>query len=104
MMRNTPPFRADHVGSLLRPPELHAARAKREKGEIAPEAFAAIEDRAVERVIAGQERVGLRGVTDGEQRRYMWNYDFFEGIDGIEAHTPEAGAAFSAAGRNRLPT
>ena len=83
MPRSTPPFRADHVGSLLRPAALKAAR--RERGEIGAEELKAIEDREIERVIRKQEEVGLRSVTDGEFRRAFWNYDFLGKLDGVEA-------------------
>ena len=73
MPRSKPPFRADHVGSLLRPAALKEARAKRERGEISAAALAAIEDREIENVIKKQEAVGLRSVTDGEFRRAFWN-------------------------------
>ena len=64
-----PPFRADHVGSLLRPPALKEAREKRAKGEISAADLATIEDREIEGVIEKQEEVGLNSVTDGEFRR-----------------------------------
>ena len=73
MTRTTPPFRADHVGSLLRPQALKEARAKREKGEISPEALREIEDREIEKVIRKQEDVGLQSVTDGEHGRTSWS-------------------------------
>jgi 5-methyltetrahydropteroyltriglutamate--homocysteine methyltransferase len=89
MPRSTPPFRADHVGSLLRPAALKAARAKRERGEIGAEELKAIEDREIERVINKQEQVGLKSVTDGEFRRAFWNYDFLGKLDGVEAYLGE---------------
>ena len=69
MMSNKPPFRADHVGSLLRPPALKDGRAKRERSEISPEALAEIEDREIVRAIRKQEEIGLQAITDGEFRR-----------------------------------
>jgi 5-methyltetrahydropteroyltriglutamate--homocysteine methyltransferase len=89
MPRSKPPFRADHVGSLLRPAALKEARAKRERGEISAAALAAIEDREIENVIKKQEAVGLRSVTDGEFRRAFWNYDFLGELDGVEAYLGE---------------
>jgi 5-methyltetrahydropteroyltriglutamate--homocysteine methyltransferase len=89
MPRSTPPFRADHVGSLLRPAALKAARAQRERGEIGAEELKAIEDREIETVIKKQEQVGLRSVTDGEFRRAFWNYDFLGRLDGVEAYLGE---------------
>jgi 5-methyltetrahydropteroyltriglutamate--homocysteine methyltransferase len=89
MQRNTPPFRADHVGSLLRPAALKQARAKRQKGEITAADLKAIEDREIEAVIAKQEAVGLKSVTDGEFRRASWQTDFLVGLDGVEAYRGE---------------
>ena len=94
MLRTTPPFRADHVGSLLRPPELREARARRARGEIAAEALKAIEDRAIEAVIAKEESVGLRGVTDGEFRREFWHFDFLTRLDGVESFLADHGIQF----------
>lgn len=89
-----PPFRADHVGSLLRPAELREARARRERGEIDSAALAAVEDRAIERVIARQETIGLQGITDGEFRREFWHIDFLAGLDGVESCTAGHGIQF----------
>jgi 5-methyltetrahydropteroyltriglutamate--homocysteine methyltransferase len=95
MKRTKPPFRADHVGSLLRPKALHDARAKRAKGEITAEQLKEIEDREIERVIKKQEEVGLQSVTDGEFRRSWWHLDFLWGLDGAEKHIMDAGVQFS---------
>jgi 5-methyltetrahydropteroyltriglutamate--homocysteine methyltransferase len=81
--RTTPPFRADHVGSLLRPPWLHAARAGRAAGTISAEELRAVEDRAVLEAVALQQQVGLQSVTDGEFRRATWHMDFVYQIGGI---------------------
>ena len=89
MPRTKPPFRADHVGSLLRPAALKQARAKRERGEITAEELETIEDREIEAVIRKQEDAGLRSVTDGEFRRAFWNYDFLGQLDGVEAYLGE---------------
>ena len=86
MQPEKPPFRADHVGSLLRPPALKEARARHERGEMSAEALAEIEDREIEAVIRKQEDVGLKAVTDGEFRRAFWNYDFLGRLDGVEAY------------------
>ena len=86
--RTKPPFRADHVGSLLRPAPLKEARAKHEKGEIDDAALKAVEDTEIEKVIKKQEEVGLKLATDGEFRRSWWHFDFFTelaGVDLIEA-------------------
>ncbi|MBI4275107.1 MAG: 5-methyltetrahydropteroyltriglutamate--homocysteine S-methyltransferase [Rhizobiales bacterium] len=89
MSRATPPFRADHVGSLLRPAALKDARARRERGEIDAAALKAVEDREIARVIAKQEAIGLQGVTDGEFRRAFWHIDFLERLDGVESYIGE---------------
>jgi 5-methyltetrahydropteroyltriglutamate--homocysteine methyltransferase len=94
MSSNRPPFRADHVGSLLRSAALKDARARRAAGTTAPDEFKRIEDREVERVIAMQEKVGLRVATDGECRRTVWNIDFLEHLDGFEGYTAEQGVQF----------
>src|SRR6476620_1672590 len=87
--RTTAPFRADHVGSLLRPAALKEARGKRERGKISADALKAIEDREIEKVIRKQEQIGLNAVTDGEFRRAFWNYDFLGALDGVEAYLGE---------------
>jgi 5-methyltetrahydropteroyltriglutamate--homocysteine methyltransferase len=89
MKRTKPPFRADHVGSLLRPAALKEARTKRERGEIDAAALKAIEDREIEAAIRKQESVGLKTITDGEYRRAFWNYDFLGALDGVEAYLGE---------------
>src|SRR5262245_23135016 len=89
MPRTKPPFRADHVGSLLRPAALKAARAQRERGEIGADQLQEIEDREIEKAIRRQEETGLRAVTDGEFRRAFWNYDFLGRLDGVEAYLGE---------------
>ena len=89
MQRTKPPFRADHVGSLLRPAALKEARVKREKGEITADELKNVEDREIEKVITKQEAVGLQSVTDGEFRRAFWNYDFLGALDGVEAYLGE---------------
>ncbi|HWG03926.1 MAG TPA: 5-methyltetrahydropteroyltriglutamate--homocysteine S-methyltransferase [Beijerinckiaceae bacterium] len=96
MQRTKPPFRADHVGSLLRPAALKAARERRAKGEIDAAALKAVEDRAVEDVIKKQEAVGLQSITDGEFRRSWWHLDFLWGLDGIERTAMDTGIAFAA--------
>src|SRR5437763_719057 len=96
MQRTTPPFRADHVGSLLRPAALKDARAKRAQAEISAAELQALEDREIERVIKKQEDVGLEAVTDGEFRRSWWHLDFLRGLDGVERHVMESGIAFAA--------
>jgi 5-methyltetrahydropteroyltriglutamate--homocysteine methyltransferase len=94
MLRMTPPFRADHVGSLLRPQEVRDARLHREHGIIGDEELRAIEDRAIDAVIRKQEAIGLRGVTDGEFRREFWHIDFLAGLQGVESFRSERGIQF----------
>jgi 5-methyltetrahydropteroyltriglutamate--homocysteine methyltransferase len=78
------PFRANHVGSLLRPPELLEARERRQKGEIDDAQLRQVEDRSIRDVAKMQEDVGMRGITDGEFRRTLWHADFLSGFDGIK--------------------
>ena len=82
--RTSPPFRADHVGSLLRPAALKDARAKHEKGEIDAAALKAAEDREIEKIIGKQEETGLKLATDGEFRRSWWHFDFFKSLQGVD--------------------
>jgi 5-methyltetrahydropteroyltriglutamate--homocysteine methyltransferase len=82
--RPTPPFRADHVGSLLRPPELARARERFRAGEIDREALREVEDEAIRGAIALQREAGLRTVTDGEFRRSSWHMDFIYALGGVE--------------------
>ncbi|WIM93743.1 5-methyltetrahydropteroyltriglutamate--homocysteine S-methyltransferase [Actinoplanes oblitus] len=79
----TPPFRADHVGSLLRPPRLLDARTKHATGEIGADELRAIEDDAIRDVVRMQRDVGLRSATDGEFRRTAWHMDFIYRLGGI---------------------
>jgi 5-methyltetrahydropteroyltriglutamate--homocysteine methyltransferase len=94
MQRTTPPFRADHVGSLLRPAALKGARAKRERDEITAEALRTVEDREIEKVIRKQEEIGLKLATDGELRRSWYQFDFLKGLDGVELYQVGEGIAF----------
>lgn len=96
MQRQKPPFRADHVGSLLRPQELKEARAQRKDGKITADQLKAVEDKAIEAVIKKQQDIGLHSVTDGEFRRSWWHFDFLGGLDGVEYYTSaEKGIQFS---------
>jgi 5-methyltetrahydropteroyltriglutamate--homocysteine methyltransferase len=83
-LRATPPFRADHVGSYLRPAALHAARDSFAAGTISAAELAAVEDEAVRDVVRLQEDAGLQAATDGEFRREQWHADFLYAIPGIE--------------------
>jgi 5-methyltetrahydropteroyltriglutamate--homocysteine methyltransferase len=92
--RTTPPFRADHVGSLLRPAPLKDARAKHAKGAITAAQLKDVEDREIEKIIRKQEEVGLKLATDGEFRRSWWHFDFFRGLQGVTPFTTEGGIQF----------
>ena len=81
---SSPPFRADHVGSLLRPPELHEAREKVRLGSAPAAELKQTEDRLIREVVKLQEDVGLPSVTDGEFRRDWWHIDFLHGFDGVD--------------------
>jgi 5-methyltetrahydropteroyltriglutamate--homocysteine methyltransferase len=83
MLRSTPPFRADHVGSLLRPASVLNARARRAAGEISDDDLRAVENAAIADVVRMQEDVGLRSATDGEFRRTSWHMDFIYQLGGI---------------------
>ena len=81
--RTKPPFRADHVGSILRPPELLKARKDFEAGRIDADELRGIEDEAISRIVRKQEGIGLQSATDGEFRRASWHMDFIYQLDGI---------------------
>lgn len=83
-MTTTAPFRADQVGSLLRPAQLKTAREAHAQGKLSAAELKAIEDRCIREVVAKQESVGLKGITDGEFRRAWWHFDFLAGLDGVE--------------------
>jgi 5-methyltetrahydropteroyltriglutamate--homocysteine methyltransferase len=95
--RTRPPFRADHVGSLLRPPALREARAAHAAGRLTQAELRAQEDQAIAAAIAKQQSLGLRAATDGEYRRAYWHYDFVAGLDGVELYEPEQKVQFKAA-------
>jgi 5-methyltetrahydropteroyltriglutamate--homocysteine methyltransferase len=90
----TPPFRADHVGSLLRPKPLQDARAAWKAGTLSHEKLREVEDRAITAAIAKQQDLGLRSATDGEYRRAYWHFDFVAGLDGVEVYEPEQKVLF----------
>jgi 5-methyltetrahydropteroyltriglutamate--homocysteine methyltransferase len=89
MQRTTPPFRADHVGSLLRSPILLVARQQHERGDITASALKAVEDHEIRALIRKQEAAGLQSITDGEYRRASWQTDFLTALDGVEAYEGE---------------
>ena len=94
MTRHTAPFRADHVGSFLRPASLKEARHRRDRGEISHAELETAENTAIEHIIAKQAEIGLLSATDGEFRRAMWHYDFLERLDGVDTHSSDHGIAF----------
>src|SRR6185312_8338700 len=89
------PFKADHVGSLLRPDSLHNARKKYQEGDITTEQLREVETREIKRVVDKQIEVGLELVSDGEFRRRFWHTDFLEHLTGIEGYVPEVGYIFN---------
>jgi 5-methyltetrahydropteroyltriglutamate--homocysteine methyltransferase len=104
-----PPFRADHVGSLLRPPRLLRARQELKEKIISTIEFREIEDRSIRAVVKMQEEIGLQGITDGEYRRSLWHADFLSKIEGVivkEGLAPESGRHFQGGqpGLQRSPT
>lgn len=94
MHRNTPPFRADMVGSLLRTAPLKEARDRRGRGEITAAELKAVEDQEIRKIIRRQEDIGLEGITDGEFRRAFWHYDFLGELDGVNMVELDQGVAF----------
>jgi len=88
--RTRPPFRADHVGSLLRPPELRRAREERAAGRIDDDELRAVEDAAIRDAVRMQEEIGLQAATDGEFRRSSWHMDFIYQLGGISKVTDES--------------
>ena len=99
MRRSNPPFRADHVGSLLRPKELLLARKQNERGELSAEALRAIEDSAIVEVVKLQEDVGLDAVTDGEFRRAIFHVDFLKKIHGVKVSASQYTVKFRGEGK-----
>lgn len=103
-MSDIPLFRADQVGSLLRPPQIKQAWADLDAGKISGEALTAVENAAVDRVIAKQEAAGLRSITDGEIRRHTWLGDFLIELDGTVAKPMEITAANQETATIMIPT
>jgi 5-methyltetrahydropteroyltriglutamate--homocysteine methyltransferase len=97
MLRSSPPFRADHVGSLLRPKELLAARRAREAGTLSASELRAVEDRWIQHAVKLQEDVGLRGITDGEYRRAIFHVDFLKHIEGVTVSASQYTVKFRSA-------
>ena len=104
MKRQNPPFRADHVGSLIRPTDLRKARQSWMDGELGIEALRKIEDQSIGDVVTMQERVGLMSVTDGEFRRVSWRDGFFENVDGFSEQRQGTSFEFRLKDGGRTPT
>src|SRR5215208_1081405 len=94
MQRSKPPFRADMVGSLLRPEPLKEARARHVAGEIGADQLRAVEDREIEKIIGKQEEIGLQSATDGEFRRSWWHFDFLSQLEGCKLVQLDQGIQF----------
>jgi 5-methyltetrahydropteroyltriglutamate--homocysteine methyltransferase len=92
--RTVPPFRADHVGSLLRPQKLLDARERRKSGQMTAQQLAAVEDEAIREAVKLQEDVGLEAITDGEFRRTFWHLDFLEQFANVTVIPPRIKARF----------
>ena len=95
------PFKADHVGSLLRPESIHKARKDYQEGKITAEQLREIENQEIKRIVEKQVEVGLKSVTDGEFRRSWWHLDFMWGLDGVEKSATEEGLAFNRSGARK---
>lgn len=89
------PFRADHVGSLLRPKRIHQARKEFQAGSISAQTLHDIETEEIKQIVDKQIEVGLKAVTDGEFRRRFWHTDFLEHLHGVEGYTPDHGFKFN---------
>jgi len=94
MTRSKPPFRADHVGSLLRTAALKEARERHVRGEATDAALKEVEDREICSIIRRQQDAGLQGVTDGEFRRAYWHFDFLEQLGGVTSASGDSGMNF----------
>ena len=98
--RKTAPFRADVVGSFLRPGELKKTRGECERGEISAEQLKAVENKAIRRLVAKEREIGLKAVTDGEFRRRYWHLDFLAALEGV---TEVKAERWSVAFKDRQP-
>mgnify|MGYP003349188108 FL=1 len=95
MMRTKPPFRADHVGSILRTAPLKEARENFYAGKISAQQLTDVEDAEIRKIVRKQEEVGLEAITDGEFRRSWWHMDFLDGLDGVEVVEADQGIQFT---------
>ena len=93
-MRNRPPFRADHVGSLLRTAAIKEARARREKNQIGAAELKEVEDREIANIVRQQKEIGLQLATDGEFRRAWWHFDFYGSLEGVTLREVASGIQF----------
>ena len=93
-MSKPTPFRAEHVGSLLRPERLKVARAQKEAGAITAAQLADVEDQTIRTLVSEQESIGLKDITDGEFRRAFWHLDFMGGLNGVETYQSDQGIQF----------
>ena len=99
-----PPYRADHVGSLLRPDSVHAARRRHyDEKAIGAEELREIEDEAIRAAVKLQEDAGLLAVTDGEMRRAYWHFDYMDGLDGLDIVEGEANVTFAGVALSTRP-
>src|SRR5260370_8102964 len=94
MQRTKAPFRADEVGSLLRPPKIKEARAKLEKGEISADDLRKVEDMEIEKVVHKQASIGLKLATDGEFRRSWWHFGFLPKLPASDLFAPTQALQF----------
>lgn len=92
--RKEPPFRADQVGSLLRPDRVKKAHLQKAASEITAEQLREIENQEIKRIVEKQKGLGLKAVTDGELRRSWWHFDFLENLDGVEGFETDKGLHF----------
>jgi 5-methyltetrahydropteroyltriglutamate--homocysteine methyltransferase len=97
------PFRADHVGSLLRSARLKDAREKFAAAQLDEAGLRQIEDEEIKKIVRQQESIGLKDATDGEFRRAFWHYDFLEHLDGVESHWGEIGQGIQFKGVQTRP-
>jgi len=104
MQRTKAPFRADEVGSLLRPQKIKEARARREKGEISAADLRKIEDMEIEKVVHKQASVGLKLATDGEFRRSWWHFDFLAKLTAANCFTPTRASSSRASRPGTTPS
>ncbi len=95
MMRKTPPFRADHVGSILRTAPLKEAREKFFTNKISADELKTVEDAEIKKIVAKQEAIGLEAITDGEFRRSWWHMDFIGELDGVNVIEVDQGIQFT---------